>query len=40
MEDPQSDQPFGGEEPEGLDNVGESFNDSPLDGLLITVERR
>ena len=36
---PQSDQPFGGEVPEGLDDAGESLNDSPLDDLLTTVER-
>ena len=39
MEDPHFDRSFGGEAPEGLDDTGESCGGSPLDNLLMTVER-
>ncbi len=40
MEDTQPGQSFGHEEPEGLDDKGESFGDYPIDDLLIRHDSR
>ena len=40
MDAQPSDQPIGYEEPEGLDDKGESFGDYPIDDLLIRHENR
>ena len=40
MEDPQSDRSFEYENPEGLDDKGESFGDYPIDDLLIRHDSR
>ena len=39
MEDPHSDRSCGGEAPDDLDDTGELCGGSPLDNLLMTVER-